>query len=141
MRASGGFACRFDAGEAALAALLEAVQSRLTEIAGARDDLLAEDYHPSAPTIRAAGPQRSLADLCSRYPSPQLGLPQDMLEHAIAAVLRSGAEDVFFFPLRSGPHVHVVRVLVPGLEAATENGLDQLGPRALASLLRLGGHA
>ena len=55
-RSFAGFACRLSAEEAAIAALLEAVQSRLTQIAGARDDLSPEDYLPKrAPISQVAG--------------------------------------------------------------------------------------
>ncbi len=55
-RYSAGFACRFDAHEAALAALLEAVQSRLTHISGARDDIDPPDYAPFMRKISPPAP-------------------------------------------------------------------------------------
>src|SRR3569832_75590 len=48
---SAGFACRPRAQDAALSALLEAVQSRLTNIAGARDDIELSAFAPVGGTL------------------------------------------------------------------------------------------
>src|SRR5512137_1204318 len=68
-----GYACRASRDEALLAALLEAAQSRLTEIHGAREDVLHGQRHAAAPLLRwcdAARPTRRAADLPGRPARP-----------------------------------------------------------------------
>lgn len=119
-RYSAGFACRFDAHEAALAALLEAVQSRGTHISGARDDIGAPDYMPFLQKIPAPGRDAVfIAELAAGFPSaaPDFAGLADL-------VCRSGADDVYIFPLSGEAEgVHVVRILVPGLQAVFDDGL------------------
>lgn len=132
-RHAAGMACRFDPLAAAEAALLEAIQSRLTDISGARDDLAPDRYLPDlagrAPQASAtpsrAGPQR--LDLEGEGP----------LWHRLAAHLfRHGVEDVYVFALETGdPDVHVVRVLAEGLSAA-HGGLNRMSLSTLDGFLR-----
>ena len=131
-RYSAGFACRFDAHEAALSALLEAVQSRLTHISGARDDIDPPDYAPFARTI----------------PAPPVGAPSidefaalfetrgPTFDTAARLVCQSGAEDIFVFPLSGDSEgVHVVKMLVPGLMAVFDDGLVTADAGMIARLL------
>jgi ribosomal protein S12 methylthiotransferase accessory factor len=132
-RYSAGFACRFDAHEAALAALLEATQSRLTHISGARDDIDLPDYAPFMRTISPPPAHaQSIAELAEAFPVPQ----PVTFEEAALLVCRSGAEDIHLFPLAAEPEgVHVVKVLVPGLTAVFDDGLVTADVEMLARLL------
>lgn len=132
-RNSTGMACRLDVNDAAAAALLEAVQSRLTDIAGARDDLPEERYLRSGRRLRepvrrqACGTARAFA-----LPEPS-GIP--VWRHVVGHLMASGVRDVLIFPLPTGiDGIVVVRVLVPGL-AASSGALDHFSVSALASLL------
>lgn len=132
-RYSAGFACRFDAGEAALAALLEAVQSRLTHISGARDDIDLPDYAPFARSISAPPADTPAIDeFAARFTNiqaPTFGLAADL-------VRRAGGEDVFVFPLSDDADgLHVVKVLVPGLMAVFDDGLVTADMAMIARLL------
>jgi ribosomal protein S12 methylthiotransferase accessory factor len=134
MRGAAGFACRLSPGDAALAALLEAVQSRLTQIAGARDDLSPDDYAQRQVPKRLAGNARFLDEL----PRPEVSAdatPADMLGIAIATILRAGARDIVLVPLGGVANVACgVRALVPALQAAAGHGVVRISIAALDAL-------
>ena len=119
-----GFACRTHAAEAALAALLEAVQSRLTDIAGARDDIVADAFLPATYDIAAHLPETTLIE----------GPPAE--EHdAITAVQMAGIDDIYVFDLAPNGPVSVVRVLVPDLQSPGSGSQLRLGLTATRQLL------
>jgi len=137
-RLCGGFACRADPSDAALAALLEAVQSRLTVIAGARDDIAPEEYATPARRVPPLPPS------AGTIASLEVGTPPagTLLRHAIDRVLDAGIEDIHVFPLGGeAMGVSVVRVLAPGLDCAPAHGPLRLGPRGLAAFAGLTGRA
>src|SRR5205085_3794701 len=117
----GGFACRTEPADAALAALLEAVQSRATDIAGARDDIAAQDYLPSHESLRMCKASQSyIDDLPARYAVCLEGSTIGQLRHVLDCVLQSGPGDVFIFPLGGEDcGIRAVRVLATRLEAST----------------------
>ncbi len=107
-----GYACRLDADAAFLAALLEAAQSRLTEIHGAREDVFhgRDDAAPLAAWCAATRPARAasaLPRLRARSASAAAGAIAGRLGRA---GLRAAAVD-----LPAPPGIHVVKVLVPDL--------------------------
>ncbi|WP_448950481.1 YcaO-like family protein [Labrys neptuniae] len=119
-RLSGGFACRLSMGDAALSALLEAVQSRLTNIAGGRDDLHMSEYDAidpdqadlSSSIVFSHEPFGADLTPCSLSPSQKL-------DHAITKLQEFGCSPISCFDLPTPVQgVHVVRALVPGLQAA-----------------------
>ena len=117
-RAPAGIACRTTVAEAILSALLEAVQSRLTDIAGARDDLAMERFQQSKDGVSTKQPPLvTLAQLETELqPARQNSSMcwQDILKLMQAA----GVKDAYLFPLKSPvPDVHVVRAIVKGLDA------------------------
>jgi ribosomal protein S12 methylthiotransferase accessory factor len=117
-RAPAGIACRTNVADAILAALLEAVQSRLTDIAGARDDLSMERFQKSKDGVsKNQPPLVSLAQLeAELQPTKRTSSMcwQDILKMMQAA----GIKDAYLFPLKSPVQdVHVVRAIVTGLEA------------------------
>jgi len=106
-----GYACRPARDAALLAALGEAAQSRLTEIHGAREDVLHGDRCASAPlaaACAAARPSRPASAL------PQLAVPPAAALAALVRRLARLALRPAAFDLPSPPGVHVVKVLVPG---------------------------
>ncbi|WP_448950479.1 YcaO-like family protein [Labrys neptuniae] len=128
-RLSGGYGCRFSAGEAALAALLEAVQSRLTNITGSRDDMSEAEYelasHHLPPLSAATMSLQRVGASCE----PIMGKTDDETLRSLARRLISGGcDDVYLFDL-PGPvdGVHVVRALVPGLRAYFEGEPTHVG--------------
>ncbi|MFY3744458.1 YcaO-like family protein [Anaeromyxobacter sp. Red801] len=109
-----GYACRPGRDEALVAALLEAAQSRATEIHGAREDVLHGDRASAAPLAQlcaAVRPSRRAAALPSlAAPSPAAALRR------IAARLRAtGLGPAVRVALEGPPGLHVVKIVAPGL--------------------------
>ncbi len=133
-----GFACRLDAYQAAAAALLECVQSRATDIAGARDDIKDQVYRGSRASLRQSADPLASFDLvpghlpCCDHRDPEANLRDIM--HRLA---RAGIDDVFCFPLApKGLGFSVFRVLVPDLGASMEAGISQGGMGLLDALMK-----
>jgi len=97
-----GYACRRSGAEAAEAAFLEACQSRLTEIHGAREDVEQASVEVPEWVLDAPEPRRSVTTL----PSWHGGIP------ALLRALGFAAAAVELTP--AGVPWHVVRVFVPG---------------------------
>lgn len=134
MRRSAGVACRPAAYDAALAALLEAIQSRLTDISGARDDLSPHRFQRdnAAFGLRPTGPGVELKESTLQLLADDCR-PTWMLltEHLFGA----GISDIYVFSLETGfEGLHVVRVLASGLNAVG-GGVQQMTPRMLERLM------
>jgi ribosomal protein S12 methylthiotransferase accessory factor len=133
LSASEGSGCHLDPNVAATRALTEAAQSRLTLIHGARDDLLdryarvrrwsgARKRAFSARVIEAMRQGDTPFDF-SRAPNPAAGCRSldDVLSAIRDGLRRAGIRRVLRVSLSDpGDLVHVVRVLVPGLEFFNE---------------------
>ena len=117
---AGGYACRLDAGEAALAALLEAVQARLARIASAAEAVSRPSYGVAGGLVPPVGADATtLSAFARRYPAGGAS-DSERLEQVVAAFKADGYPDVFFFDLPCPvPAVRVVRALVPGLRVFT----------------------
>ncbi len=119
-RRSVGAACRLDFAAAVAAAVAEAAQSRLTTIAGVRDDILGPD-----PTVRPPGA------LGLAFPLPPTVAPLDWRTAAAGepladadviglarALADAGHRDAAIVDLsRAGSPVRVVKAFAPGLAA------------------------
>lgn len=109
-----GYACRPGRDEALSAALLEAAQSRATEIHGAREDVLHGDRASAAPLARllaAARPARSAADL----PDLRVASAGAALRRIVGRLGPAGIGPALAVDLAGPAGVHVVKVLAPGL--------------------------
>ncbi|AGB43057.1 hypothetical protein Mesau_00567 [Mesorhizobium australicum WSM2073] len=134
IRGFAGFACRLSPEEAAFAALLEAVQSRLTQIAGARDDLSPDDYREERLLERPKGHARTLEEI-PRCDLPANATSIEKLNVVLSAILQSGARDIIFVPLGGfSDTVRAVRVLVPGLQSAVGQNVVRVSMNALEAL-------
>ncbi len=118
-----GFGCHLDPAIAMLRAITEAVQTRLTYIAGGRDDFFPDDYRQA--TDRAA-----LGRVWDRYAAPpdepvdarMYATPRAdqrdvgvVLEHLLGRLAEAGTGEVVVVDLRRRElGVPVVKVLVPG---------------------------
>jgi len=136
LRIAAGVACRLDMCEAVVAALLEAIQSRLTDISGARDDLSAGRYDldMTVPKWHASGPASIVrpASVGLRNADPDAPLWRRVADHLFTA----GVDDIYIFSLDSGVSgISVVRVIASGL-AAAGGGLNRFSASALDSLLK-----
>jgi ribosomal protein S12 methylthiotransferase accessory factor len=111
-----GYACRLRRDDALLSALLEAAQSRLTEIHGAREDVAptvagreaALPIAAACARIRPARSARALPDLRARTARAGVRL-------VLSRLRRAGFDRAVAADLPAPDGVHVVKVLVPGL--------------------------
>lgn len=109
-----GYACRLSRDEALLAALLEAAQSRLTEIHGAREDVVHGEREaglPLAAWCARARPSRRAAAL------PDWGTPDPgaAVRRVLSRLAGVGHRRVVVTDLAGPPGLHVVKVLAPTL--------------------------
>lgn len=131
-----GRGCHPSLARAAIRAITEAAQSRLTVIAGARDDfdpgLYAAPLKPDLLVYPRATPQDG------REPSPGIDVdPPDLLPGILDRLGGVGIGRVIVVPL-SGAHepMPVVKVLVPELENPPGERKQALGRRGLVAMLR-----
>lgn len=137
-RHAAGIACRLDPLEAALSALLEAIQSRLTDISGARDDLSPDRYRPDFSTrsddAAVSGDVPQALDLAARGGTTDGRGPvwRQLAQH----LFQVGVQDIYVFPLDTGvPGIFVARVLADGLSTGNP-GLNQLSLNTLSGFLK-----
>jgi ribosomal protein S12 methylthiotransferase accessory factor len=136
--AARGMGCHLDRGVALLRALTEAAQSRLTLIAGARDDTDREQYlalrHPDA-LARVRAELAATATRPSRRFQESPSYAHDTHAEDVALILQilaaGGLDQVVVVDLtHPGIGVPVVRAVVPGLEPNHDSPGYRPGPRA-----------
>ena len=135
----GGCGCHPDPVRAALRAITEAAQSRLTAIAGSRDDFSPRIYQ----RLDQSAAMQQVVDLCegsgrmhsfqTRHRRP--ATIQESIGHIADRLAATGIEQIIVVPF---PHptlpVSVVRVIVPGLEVDISGQYIQLGMRAVNTM-------
>ncbi|MFY0529893.1 YcaO-like family protein [Archangium gephyra] len=115
-----GYACGLGKDQALLGALLEAAQSRLTDIHGAREDVAAGDREATLALAAACAqvrPRRaveSMPDVSDEVSSPEEAVREVLVRLGKAGFRRAAAVELEA-PL---PGLHVVRVVVPGLRVS-----------------------
>ncbi|MFP2934426.1 YcaO-like family protein, partial [Pyxidicoccus sp. 3LG] len=114
-----GYACALERDVALLKALLEAAQSRLTDIHGAREDVAATDreaarqFAEACAQVRPRRKATDLPDLGARARAPAV----QRVRRVLAQLKRAGFTQVAEVELDSPmPEVHVRRVVVPGMQ-------------------------
>lgn len=122
------------AARAAIRALTEVAQSRLTNISGARDDLFAETFtRPLPPETLALFEARP--GVATTYPAPG-GDAAALLSHCLERLATSGITPIVAVPLGDTTlPVSVVKVVVPALENPEGARRHAVGPRALSRML------
>ena len=127
-----GFACRSDPLDAALAALLEAVQARLTNIAGARDDIAPGTYSATARWQFGTDDARTIGELRQEFGGTVGASVPVGLTHVLRMAFRAGIDDIALFPLgMADTSIRVVRLLATDLSAVPSAGMMPLGARIL----------
>lgn len=137
-----GCSCHPIAARAAIRATVEAAQTRVSNIAGARDDVDPAEYHQSV--------SASLQALAAIPPNPPAKPPTGlrpglddcslgtMLDHLTLRLQRAGLTRIAVFPLGGETEgVAVLRLLAHGLEDQATNRHWRPGPRGLRAMLGL----
>lgn len=134
-----GCGCHPVAARAAIRAITEAAQTRVSNIAGARDDFDPAEYHQ-----RLSTSLQSLLTLAGAEPRrPPAGLPmgtslQALFAHAKGQLVAAGITRIAAFPLGGDEAgIAVVRLLAHGLEDRSTNRHWRPGPRATGAMLGL----
>lgn len=134
-----GCGCHPDPVRAALKAIMEAAQSRLTAIAGSRDDFSSQVYERSAPghaMLGVIGLAEQLG-MPHSHPIPRPLSIDEMAHRVVDNIRTAGVEQIIAVPLQDETlPVSVVRMIVPGLEVDLHGQYVQLGPRAASTLRR-----
>jgi ribosomal protein S12 methylthiotransferase accessory factor len=128
-----GAGCHLDAGIAFVRAVTEAAQSRLTLIAGARDDLALADYAGAADAIvgtldrwEEARARHQFGDVASL----RAATATEAVATLVAQLSHAGLDRIFIADLsRPGHGITVVRAIVPGLETADPERVMREGAR------------
>ncbi|WP_370459085.1 YcaO-like family protein [Aggregicoccus sp. 17bor-14] len=115
-----GYACALGREGSLLRALLEAAQSRLTDIHGAREDIAAADREAARALAQACAQARARAEVRGM---PELALKREDPAAAVKGVLArlraAGFEEVAALSLDAPVEgLSVVRVVVPGMQVS-----------------------
>jgi ribosomal protein S12 methylthiotransferase accessory factor len=105
-----GYACGLSWSEAIRGALLEAAQSRLTDIHGAREDIALTDPGAAAQLRVWEGDRASTKPRLTAPPSPR------RVKTVLAALRTSGYAHAAVFELGNYAGARVVKVIVPGFQ-------------------------
>lgn len=128
---------------AILRAVTEALQSRLTHIAGGRDDMYWEKYSSILPTylpqnqkyISYIREEAESIDYRAIPEAPKLDSIDGSLRWLLEKVKADASSDCLVVDLtREGSPVHVVQVIVPGLELSAKRNFYSPGKRMMAFL-------
>lgn len=115
-----GYACSVGKDQALLGALLEAAQSRLTDIHGAREDVAAADREAALALAAACAevrPRRTVDAMPGR--SEAVASPEEAVREVLHRLARAGFSRAAAVELEAPlPGLHVVRVVVPGLRVS-----------------------
>lgn len=131
-----GASCHPVAAIAARRAIVEAAQTHITNIAGARDDIVAGEYDQQLGRSIAVLTEETTAN----RPTPA-GLPAGTGEDELIAALqaglaKAGLNRVVVIPLGGEQFgIHVAKLYVPGLEDRLTNTNWRPGSRATAAML------
>jgi ribosomal protein S12 methylthiotransferase accessory factor len=127
-----GSGCHPNPIRAAIRAVTEAAQSRVTSITGARDDFDPAIYlRPCSHDLLAysiACPRKSFAPKEVNVPSP------DLLPFLLGRLRRAGIRSVIAVPLANEDGFSVAKVLVPELEHLAGERRTRFGARALRAM-------
>jgi ribosomal protein S12 methylthiotransferase accessory factor len=123
---------------AAIRAVTEAAQSRLTYISGARDDIHPDTFTRPLPDHLRKALFMEPASHMSAFDEAVGATLNDMLSGVIARLKAVGIKAAIIVDLNPGEaEFSVAKVLVPGLENPDGRRKRKFGPRALKRILRL----
>lgn len=137
-----GAGCHLDRTIALCRALTEAAQSRLTAIAGSRDDLGRQRYRETQSAnalnaFRAYAHGNTGQKPFNAIPSTTTESVAEALDLVVSRLAQAGLAQILTVDLsKSGMPVSVVRTIVPGLEGPTDSPSYLPGARVLAQAAR-----
>jgi YcaO-like protein with predicted kinase domain len=134
-----GYGAHPNADRAAIRAITEAAQTRITSIAGSRDDIDPGRYSELVPTEHQKLLETKPISGKSMTSGFELGMPlEDLLAATVVATLAtSHADGIFVFPLCGDEFdVSVVKIIVPFLEDRDVNANWRPKLRALKFILK-----
>ncbi|MFD1747497.1 YcaO-like family protein [Rhizobium helianthi] len=121
---------------AALRAITEAAQSRMTFIAGARDDISPDIYHQAANLIHLEALRLSPGREADQLPVIRASTASEALDQVLAALSTRGLQRLYAVDLSpSWLPVKVVKVVAPELENPEGRRRQRFGLRALMRTL------
>ena len=134
---SAGSGCHPDPVRAAIRALTEAAQSRLTTIAAARDD-----FEPARYSAKLAGDLLAYVRATPRRgpvrPAEPLGPRAGWIDAMVGRLARGGVREVIVVPLETGENdFAVAKVFAPDLENPPGDRARTFGPRAVRAMMGL----
>jgi YcaO-like protein with predicted kinase domain len=135
-----GTGAHADPEKAASRAVLEAIQTRLTVIGGARDDHTAAEYSRNAPRALVQlmfGPIACAPKLFSLHAKPPVREePSDLVAWMLRRLRAVGIRNVYVVDLPSGlDGVHAVRAIAPELLPPQGDSISRMGMRGLKALV------
>ncbi len=134
--AATGASCHPVPGIAARRAIVEAAQTRITNIAGARDDIIEDEYDEALGRSIAVLTEDAPATRHAPEGSPRGASTDELIMHMRAGLARAGLERIVVVPMGGSRFgIDVVRVFVPGLEDRLTNRNWRPGKRAATAML------
>lgn len=122
---------------AAIRAVTEAAQSRLTYISGARDDMRPDTFVRLLPDHLSEALSMEPQSYSHRYNLLEASTLDDLLQGAIGKLRARGIRSAVTVPLNPiESEFSVVKVLVPQLETIEGRRKQRFGPRALKRILQ-----
>jgi len=122
---------------AAIRAVTEALQSRLTYISGARDDVWPELFTTPLPIQTRSAFLAVPASVSAAATARPAGTVSDLLQELLERLRAGGIGSVIALPLTpANLPFSVVKIFIPDLENPAGNRLHRFGQRALARAMR-----
>ncbi|MDK9695478.1 MAG: YcaO-like family protein [Siculibacillus sp.] len=132
-----GSGCHPDPTRAAIRAVTEAAQSRLTTIAAARDDFEPARYSAKLKGDLLAYVRATPCRRASRPPEP-FGPRVGWIGAMVSRLVRGGVREVIVVPLETGENDYAVaKVFAPDLENPPGDRARSFGPRAVRAMMGL----
>lgn len=133
-----GYGCHPVAERALIRALTEAAQTRVTNIAGSRDDFVPEEYDTTIHASLLAGMANEDGAVVPLRPGAAAGMPLgSLLALVLDKLWGRGIRDVVVVPMGGGEYgFHTVKVFAPDLEDRAANRNWRPGRRYLQAMMR-----
>jgi len=132
-----GYGAHPNAARAAIRAITEAAQTRITSIAGSRDDIIPSEYSQAAASEHVKLLETSIIPNRKMTSGIPLGTSlTELLNNTVTALEKVGINDIFAFPLCGDEFTFsVMKLVIPSLEDREANSNWRPNIRALEVML------